>query len=168
VTRRLLQQRLTIIGIILLAAALGLFYQITDYKEIGYAVGVLVGIGALALTFFKPRYGIIAVLVLAFIESTVNTINQLAETAVEYDLTGVPSLTQTIWFAWGVQIIYVTLLLSYFARENLAGRKIKTMTSLEWVLLTPLFAVLIYFPISMMLGNDTMYYAIHPWQMYRI
>jgi len=158
-TPQLLRRRLTYIEIFLLLAALGLFYQITDYKEIGYAVGVVAGIGILALAFFRPRYGIVAALLFGFIETTVNTINSLADSAAEYDLTGLPSLTQTIWVAWGVQIIYITLLLSYFARESSAGRKIEALTRLEWVLLTPLFAVLLYLPISLLLGNDMMLYA---------
>jgi len=159
VTRQLLRRRLSFIEIILLIAAFLLFFQITDFKEIGYAVGVVAGIGILALIFFKPRYGLIAALAFAFIESTVNTINALADAAVEYDLTGLPPLTNTIWFAWGVQIVYITLLLAYFVREFLSGRKIEPLSRLELVLLVPLFAVLLYLPISLLLGNDMMLYS---------
>lgn len=154
-----LRRRLTFLEIPLLAIALILFYLITDRKDLGYAVGVVGGIGILALAFFRPRYGLVLLLGLFFIESTINVINALADTALEYDLTGVPFLVQTQWFAWGVLILYVVLLLSYFCREHLAGHEIKPLTPLEWILLLPLFAVLTYLPISLLYGNSLMDYS---------
>jgi len=154
-----LNRRLSFLEIPLLAIALILFYLITDRKDLGYAVGVVAGIGVLALAFFRPRYGLVLLLGLFFIESTINVINALADTALEYDLTGVPFLVQTQWFAWGVLILYVTLLLSYFCREYLLGHQIKPLTPLEWILLLPLFAVLTYLPISMMYENSLMDYT---------
>jgi len=153
------RRRLTWFEIPLLIIALVVFYLVSDRKDIGYAVGVIGGIGVLALAFFRPRYGLVFAMVLLFTESTVNTLNALADTAQQNDLTGVPFLVQTQWFAWGVLIVYAVLLLSYFARESVRGRKISPLTGLEWALLIPLLAALSYLPISMLYGNDLMEYT---------
>ena len=50
-----LRRRLSFLEIPLLIAAFYLFYIFTDIKTIGYAVGVVGGVGIVALTFFK-RY----------------------------------------------------------------------------------------------------------------
>ncbi len=147
-------RRLHLVGIFLLLLAFGLYYQISDLKDFGYAVGVVAGIGVLALAYFKPRFGLIFLLLLAFIESTVNTINAIAEAATISKLTGVPPLVQTQWFAWGVQIIFLTLLLSYLCRESIHDRKMRPLSALEWTLLMPLFVVIFYIPITLVLGNE--------------
>jgi len=149
-----LRRRLSYLEIPLLISIIFLFYLFTDTKSIGYAVGVVGGIAVVALTFFRPRWGLIFIMVLLFTESTTNTINTIAETALESDLTGVPPAVQTIWFAWGVIILYIVLLLSYFCKTHLSGRKIRPLTLLEWIILLPLMAVLTYLPISMLLGNE--------------
>jgi hypothetical protein len=158
-TASLLRRRLAWVEIAVLLLALLIFYLVTDRKDLGYAAGVVAGIGFLALTFFRPGYGLVCAMVLLFAESVVNTLNALAETAEENDLTGVPYLVQTQWFSWGVLIIFVTLLLSYLCREYAAGRKLRPLTALEWTLLLPLLAVLFYLPVSMLYENDLMEYS---------
>ncbi|MCK4721485.1 O-antigen ligase family protein [bacterium] len=148
-----IRRRLFWIEILLTSIAFGLFYTVTNYKDLGYSVGVVAGFGILALTFFRPRYGLIGAMVLLFTESTIGVLNALAETALEYDLTGIPSLIQTQWFGWGVLTIYLVILLSYLTRELVSGRQLKPLSVLEWILLLPLLAVLLYLPISLLYGN---------------
>jgi len=138
ITPHPLNRRLIFVEGILLAAGLALFYAVTDFKEIGYAVGVLLGIGICAAAFFSPRLGLIGILVILFTESTVNTINVLAGVAVDNNLSGVPPLVNTQWFAFGVLILFVVILLSYACREYLEGRKLRPLSALEWALLAPL------------------------------
>ena len=149
-----IRRRLYLIEILLVFAAFGVFHLVTNYKNLGYSVGVVAGFGILALAFFRPRYGLIGVMVLLFTESTIGVINALAESAKDHKLTGIPSLIQTQWFGWGVLILYLVFLLSYFTREMVSGRDLKPLTTLEWFLLLPLLAVLSYLPISLLYGNS--------------
>ena len=152
-TTPVIRRRLYLIEILIVAAAFIIFNLVTNYKSLGYAVGVVAGIGIFALAFFRPRYGLLGVLVLLFTESTIGTLNALAESAKDFDLTGIPSLIQTQWFGWGVLILYVIFLISYIARELVSGRELKPLSALEWILLLPLMAVLSYLPISLLYGN---------------
>jgi O-antigen ligase len=93
-------------------------------------------------------------MVLLFIESTIGAINALVESAKDYKLTGLPALIQTQWFGWGVLILYLVFFLSYFTREMVSGRKLKSLATLEWILVLPLLAVLSYLPISLAYGNS--------------
>lgn len=149
-----IRRRLSLIEILLTLVAFGLFYTVTNYKDLGYSVGVVAGFGILALTFFRPRYGLIGAMVLLFTESTIGVLNALAETAQDFELTGVPSLIQTQWFGWGVLTIYLVILLSYLTRELVSGRELKPLSALEWILLLPLIAVLLYLPITLLNGNS--------------
>jgi O-antigen ligase len=153
VTAPVIRRRLYLIEIILVIAAFSVFYLVTNFKNLGYAGGVIAGIGIFALAFFRPQYGLIGVMVLLFTESTIGSLNALADSAREYELTGVPSLIQTQWFGWGVLILYVIFLLSYIAREMVNGRKLKPLSSLELILLAPLLVALTYLPISLIYGN---------------
>jgi hypothetical protein len=154
-----LRRRLSWLEIPLLLLGLGLFYIIADKKEIEYSVAVLIGIGALALSFLRPRWGLIILLLLLFTESTLNTINSLADTALENDLPGMPHVAQTQWVAWGVLIFYSVLLLSYLCTSFLKDEKPRPLTALEWMLLLPLIMVLFYLPISMINGYTMMDYT---------
>lgn len=153
-----LRRRLTYLEVPLLIICLAIFFVVTDRKEIGYAAGLLLGIGFLGLAFFRPRYGLICAMVLLFTELTINVINQLADEAVENDLGGLPTLVQTMWFAWSVLIIFAVILLAYFCREIVSGRKIRPLLGLEWAILLPLLAVITWFPISMMYEHEFIHY----------
>jgi O-antigen ligase len=153
-TAAVLRRRLSWLEIPLFIAAIFLFWFMADRKDLGYAVGVVAGIWIVTLAFLKPRWGLIFAMVLLFTESTINTLNTVAETALESELSGVPAILQTIWFAWGVLILYVVLLLSYFSKAFLAQRRIRPLSALEWILLLPLMAVLTYLPVSMIFGNQ--------------
>ncbi len=151
-----LRRRLSWLEIPLLAVALYLFYLVTDRKDIGYAVGVLAGIGIAALAFFRPRWGLLISLILLFSISVLSTMMTLATTAQEHGLTGLPFPMQTAWFLWGVQIIYVVLLLSYLCTERMKKGKLEPLSALEWILLLPVCVSISYFPISMSYGNELM------------
>jgi hypothetical protein len=152
-------KRIQIVEISMVIAGLVIFYAVTDYKDIGYAVGLLAGIGILVWSFFKPRWGLVAILGLLFTECTVNLLNTLAQAAEENDLSGVPMLVNTQWFALGVLILYAVFYTAYVCREFVLGNKLKPLSTIELVLLLPFAAVLTYFPISMLYGHEFLLYS---------
>ncbi|MCX6646721.1 MAG: O-antigen ligase family protein [bacterium] len=167
-TAPVIRRRLYLIEILLVIAVFSVFYLVTNFKNLGYAGGVVAGIGIFALAFFRPRYGLIGVMVLLFTESTIGSLNALADAAREYELTGIPSLIQTQWFGGGVLILYVIFLLSYIAREMVSNRKLRPLSALEWILLMPLLMALTYLPISLIYGNllSNFFYDIIPLLLY--
>jgi len=145
----LARRRLHLLDIFLIGITIYVFHVVADYKDFTYAVGLVGGLGAAALTFFQPRLGLIAILALIFTQATAATINALADAAVKNNLTGLPFVPVSNWLSWGISMLYGVLLLAYVCRICLREEKPQTLTGLEWAMLLPLLMVTVYFPISM-------------------